>query len=32
MEFWKGRIGRLHDRIRYDRQPDGSWKISRLAP
>jgi len=31
IEFWKGRLGRLHDRIVYER--DGaSWKISRLAP
>lgn len=32
IEFWKGRPGRLHDRILYERQPDGSWAISRLAP
>jgi pyridoxamine 5'-phosphate oxidase len=32
IEFWKGRIGRLHDRILYQRQPDGAWTISRLAP
>lgn len=32
IEFWKGRPGRLHDRISYDRQPDGSWTIKRLAP
>jgi pyridoxamine 5'-phosphate oxidase len=31
IEFWKGRIGRLHDRILYQRTPDG-WAISRLAP
>ena len=31
IEFWKGRLGRLHDRIVYERQGDG-WKISRLAP
>jgi pyridoxamine 5'-phosphate oxidase len=31
IEFWKGRIGRLHDRILYQRNPDG-WTISRLAP
>ena len=34
-EFWQGRIGRLHDRLRYDRDleagPDG-WRITRLAP
>jgi pyridoxamine 5'-phosphate oxidase len=32
IEFWKGRPGRLHDRISYDRQADGSWSINRLAP
>lgn len=31
IEFWKGRIGRLHDRILYERDADG-WSISRLAP
>lgn len=34
-EFWQGRIGRLHDRLRYDRDleagPDG-WRVTRLAP
>ena len=32
IEFWQGRDARLHDRILYELQPDGSWKISRLAP
>lgn len=32
IEFWKGRPGRLHDRISYERRGDGSWTISRLAP
>ncbi|HCX29133.1 MAG TPA: pyridoxamine 5'-phosphate oxidase, partial [Blastocatellia bacterium] len=32
IEFWKGRPGRLHDRILYERQANGSWTISRLAP
>lgn len=31
IEFWKSRIGRLHDRILYLRTADG-WSISRLAP
>ncbi len=31
-EFWQGRPNRLHDRLRYTRQPDGSWRIERLAP
>lgn len=32
IEFWQGRKSRLHDRFLYSRQPDGSWKIERLAP
>lgn len=32
IEFWKGRPGRLHDRLLYERQSDGEWIISRLAP
>lgn len=32
IEFWKSRVGRLHDRILYERGPDESWTISRLAP
>ena len=32
IEFWKGRLGRLHDRILYELQPDDTWSIKRLAP
>ncbi len=32
IEFWKGRIGRLHDRILYELTSDSTWTISRLAP
>lgn len=32
IEFWQGRIDRLHDRFRYTLQRDGSWSIDRLAP
>lgn len=32
LEFWQGRPSRLHDRLVYRLQPDGSWKIERLAP
>jgi pyridoxamine 5'-phosphate oxidase len=32
IEFWKSRVGRLHDRILYELQPDSSWSIRRLAP
>lgn len=31
-EFWQGRPNRLHDRLRFTRQSDGSWLIERLAP
>jgi pyridoxamine 5'-phosphate oxidase len=31
-EFWQGRPSRLHDRLRYAKQPDGSWTRTRLAP
>jgi len=31
-EFWQGRTSRLHDRLRYVKQPDGSWHRERLAP
>ena len=30
-EFWQGRPGRLHDRLRY-RIKDTIWKMERLAP
>ncbi len=32
IEFWQGRPSRLHDRIQYSKQENGSWKIERLAP
>jgi len=32
IEFWQGRPNRLHDRIQYTLQDDGTWKIERLAP
>lgn len=32
IEFWQGRLSRLHDRLVYDVQTDGSWQIQRLAP
>lgn len=31
-EFWQGRSSRLHDRLCFDRQEGGAWKLSRLAP
>src|SRR4051794_12137234 len=32
IEFWQGRSNRLHDRIRYSKNDDMSWRIERLAP
>ena len=32
IEFWQGRLNRLHDRFSYTRQPDDSWKLERLSP
>jgi pyridoxamine 5'-phosphate oxidase len=32
IEFWQGRHGRLHDRLRYRRDPNGTWAVDRLAP
>lgn len=32
VEFWQGRRNRMHDRLRYTRQPDTSWRIERLSP
>ncbi|AKQ45522.1 hypothetical protein TH63_07470 [Rufibacter radiotolerans] len=32
IEFWQGRQNRLHDRLLYELQPDGTWHLQRLAP
>ncbi len=32
IEFWQGRLNRLHDRFTYTRQQDNSWKLERLSP
>lgn len=32
IEFWQGQENRLHDRLRYLLQEDGSWVIERLGP
>lgn len=32
IEFWQGRPSRLHDRIAYRLQVDGSWQRQRLQP
>ena len=31
VEFWQGRLGRMHDRLRY-RRTAGGWVTERLAP
>jgi pyridoxamine 5'-phosphate oxidase len=31
LEFWHGRVSRLHDRLRYRRDGDG-WAVERLSP
>jgi len=31
LEFWQGRVSRLHDRLRYE-LVDGQWVLSRLYP
>ena len=32
IEFWQGRLSRLHDRIVFTREGAGGWKVARLAP
>lgn len=32
VEFWQGRRSRLHDRLRYRREPGADWVVERLAP
>lgn len=32
IEFWQGRLNRLHDRILYELKEDQNWQISRLYP
>lgn len=32
IEFWQGRLNRLHDRICYRLQQNGTWEIERLSP
>jgi len=32
LEFWQGRHGRMHDRLRYRAQPAGGWLLQRLEP
>jgi len=31
IEFWQGKLDRLHDRLRYEREGDG-WRVVRLYP
>ena len=32
IEFWSGRPNRLHDRLRYTRQPNDDWRVERISP
>ena len=32
VEFWQGRVARLHDRLRYRADGTGGWLVERLAP
>ncbi len=32
IEFWQGRMSRMHDRIAYEKKDDGSWHRFRLNP
>ena len=32
VEFWQGRTGRLHDRLRYRSTEDSGWVVERLGP
>lgn len=32
VEFWQGRRDRLHDRLRFVREHQGSWHVERLSP
>ena len=32
LEFWQGRHGRMHDRLRYRWQKDSGWWLERLEP
>jgi pyridoxamine 5'-phosphate oxidase len=31
-EFWQHRASRLHDRFRYERDPEDAWSVTRLFP
>jgi pyridoxamine 5'-phosphate oxidase len=32
IEFWQGDPHRLHDRIRYERDPSAGWRMARMYP
>lgn len=32
IEFWQGRLNRLHDRLRFEREGNAPWRLLRLEP
>ncbi|CRK61336.1 Pyridoxamine 5'-phosphate oxidase [Alloactinosynnema sp. L-07] len=32
VEFWQGRQDRMHDRLRFQQNRDGVWRVQRLGP
>jgi len=32
IEFWQGRSNRLHDRILFQKEGEGTWRRQRLSP
>ncbi len=32
VEFWQGRVNRLHDRLRYRKDENDNWIVERLSP
>lgn len=32
VEFWQGRTNRMHDRLVFEVDDDGAWRVRRLAP
>jgi len=32
VEYWQGRLNRMHDRLCYVLRDSGDWTVERLAP